>query len=277
MDWSQGHHEPPPFGSLPHEPPRAKWGAIISVSVVIVVIVGAVLWLFTGWDDEGDPVVAATDAEENADEAAEAETAENGEAPGAAPDTDTGAETEPTAADTTAAANGAATTPPPVTTAPPDADEYGPPQLSAGSPVSTAGLGAVTFGLTVAQAQEAAGTAMIAQGAESDCYRVVAHRGPEGVTFLVHEGTIERVDIDSGPVTTRSGVGIGTAESTVIDLFGDKIQRQSRPDGSTDLLFVPVDAGDRNYRVVFNVANGAVLSFKAGKIPMVLTDTGCEG
>ena len=277
MDWSQGHHEPPPFGSLPHEPPRARWGVIISVSVVIVVIVGAVLWLFTGWDDEGDPVVAATDAEENADETAEAEAAENGEAPGAAPATDTGAETETTAADTTAAANGPATTPAPVTTVPPDADEYGPPQLSAGSPVSTAGLGAVTFGLTVAQAQNAAGTAMIAQGAESDCYRVVAHRGPEGVTFLVHEGTIERVDIDSGPVTTRSGVGIGTAESTVIDLFGDKIQRQSRPDGSTDLLFVPVDAGDRNYRVVFNVADGTVLSFKAGKIPMVLTDTGCEG
>lgn len=277
MDWSQGHHEPPPFGSLPHEPPRARWGVIISVSVVIVVIVGAVLWLFTGWDDEGDPVVAATDAEENADETAEAEAAENGEAPGAAPATDTGAKTETTAADTTAAANGPATTPAPVTTVPPDADEYGPPQLSAGSPVSTAGLGAVTFGLTVAQAQNAAGTAMIAQGAESDCYRVVAHRGPEGVTFLVHEGTIERVDIDSGPVTTRSGVGIGTAESTVIDLFGDKIQRQSRPDGSTDLLFVPVDAGDRNYRVVFNIADGTVLSFKAGKIPMVLTDTGCEG
>ena len=252
---------------------------IISVSVVIVVIVGAILWLFTGWDDEGDPVVTAA-AEEEADEAAEAEAAEGGEAPDAAPatDTGTGGETETTAADTTAAATGPDTTETPVTTvAPPDADEYGPPQLSASSPVSTAGLGAVTFGLTVAQAQQAAGTAMIAQGPESDCYRVVAHRGPDGVTFLVHEGTIERVDIDSGPVTTRSGVGVGTAESKVIDLFGDKIQRQSRPDGSTDLVFVPVDSGDRNYRVVFNVAAGSVRSFKSGKIPMVLTETGCEG
>lgn len=279
MEWSQGHHEPPPFGSLPHEPPRARWGAIISVSVVIVVIVGAILWLFTGWNDEGDPVVTATAAEEEPDGAAEA-AAEGGEAPDAAPatDTGTGAAAETTAADTTAAAAGPGTTEAPVTTvAPPDADEYGPPQLSASSPVSTAGLGAVTFGLTVAQAQQAAGTAMIAQGAESDCYRVVAHRGPDGVTFLVHEGTIERVDIDSGPVTTRSGVGVGTAESKVIDLFGDKIQRQSRPDGSTDLVFVPVDAGDRNYRVVFNVAAGSVRSFKSGKIPMVLTETGCEG
>lgn len=282
VEWSQGHHEPPPFGSLPHEPPRARWGVIISVLVVIVVIGGAILWLFTGWDDEGDPVVTDTAAEEAEEEAAEAEaeTAEEGEAPGAAPATGTGtsAETETTAADTTGAATQPeATEAPPTTVVPPDADEYGPPQLSAGSPVSTAGLGAVTFGLTVAQAQRAAGTAMIALGPESDCYRVVAHRGPEGVTFLVHEGTIERVDIDSGPVTTRSGVGIGTSETTVTDLFGDKIQRQSRPDGSTDLIFVPVDASDRNYRVVFNVVDGAVRSFKSGKIPMALTETGCEG
>ena len=281
---SQGHYEPAPFGSLPHEPPRAKWGVIISALVVVVVIVGAILWLFTGWDDEGNPVAVTAAAEETeaaAEEtgtAAEAETAGTGEAPDNAP---AGGETEAATASTAAAASTAADDPPTTaaaaTTAPPDADDYGPAQLNAGSPVTTVGFGAVTFGLTVAGAQQAAGTAMIALGAESDCYRVVAHRGPEGVTFLVHEGTIERVDIDSGPVTTRSGVGIGTAESTITDLFGDKIRSQTRPDGSTDLVYVPVDPGDRNYRVVFNVVDGAVRSFKSGKIPVVLTDTGCEG
>ena len=280
---SQGHYEPAPFGSLPHEPPRAKWGVIISALVVVVVIAGAILWLFTGWDDEGDPVAVTAAAEETeataAEEtgaAAEAEAAGAGEAPDDGP---AGGETEATTASTASAtaADAPPTTAAAATTAPADADDYGPAQLNAGSPVTTVGFGAVTFGLTVAGAQQAAGTAMIALEAESDCYRVVAHRGPEGVTFLVHEGTIERVDIDSGPVTTRSGVGIGTAESTITDLFGDKIQSQTRPDGSTDLIYVPVDPGDRNYRVVFNVVDGAVRSFKSGKIPVVLTDTGCEG
>ena len=282
MVLSQGHYEPVPFGSLPHEPPRAKWGMIISALVVVVVIVGAILWLFTGWDDEGDPV-AVTAAEEETEATAAGETgaADEAEAAGTVETPDNapaGGETE-TATASTASATAAAppTTAATATTAPPDADDYGPAQLNAGSPVTTVGFGAVTFGLTVAGAQQAAGTAMIALGAESDCYRVVAHRGPEGVTFLVHEGTIERVDVDSGPVTTRSGVGIGTAESTITDLFGDKIQSQPRPDGSTDLIFVPVDPGDRNYRVVFNVVDGAVRSFKSGKIPVVLTDTGCEG
>lgn len=274
MAWRQEHYETPPFGALPHEPPRPKWGIIITVVVIIVVVAGAFLWLFTGWDDEGDPVVrtaAEEEAEEETDASGEAEAAEatesseNPPANGAetAPDSTASPTTDPT---TTAAGP---------TTAPPDADDYGPLQLNAGSAVTTAGLGPVTFGMTVNAAKQAAGTAMIPLGPESDCYRVTPHRGPEGFTFLVHEGTIERVDIDSGSVTTRSGVGIGTAEATITELFGAKIRTQARPDGSTDLVFVPVDPGDRDYRVVFNVVDGAVRSFKSGKIPMVLTDTGC--
>ena len=274
MEWSQDHHETPPFGSLPHEPPRARWGVLISTLVVIVVIVGAILWLFTGWDDEGDPVADTTAAEEETDAPGETEAADAVEAPGEAA---AGDETETATASTAAATGPTTTAVPPTTVAPPDADDYGPPQLNADSPVSTAGLGSVTFGMTVAGARQAAGTAMIALEPESDCYRIVPHRGPEGITFLVREGMIERVDINSGPVTTLSGVGIGTAEATVTDLFGDKIQSQSRPDGSTDLIFVPVDPGDRNYRVVFNVSDGVVRSFKSGKMPLILTDTGCEG
>ena len=272
MSWSQDRYEAPPFGALPHEPPRPKWGIIITVVVVIVVIAGAFLWLFTGWDDEGDPVVrTAAEAEEEADAAGEGEAAEAAESP-ENPLANDGAETAPAS---TAAATDPPTTAAAPTTAPPDADDYGPLQLNAGSAVTTAGLGPVTFGMTVNAAKQAAGTAMIALGPESDCYRVTPHRGPEGFTFLVHEGTIERVDIDSGSVTTRSGVGIGTAEATITELFGAKIRTQARPDGSTDLVFVPVDLGDRDYRVVFNVVDGTVRSFKSGKIPMVLTDTGC--
>lgn len=273
MEWNQDHYETPQFGDLPHEPPRPKWGVIASVIVVIVVVVGAFLWLFTGWDDEGDPIPAV--AAGKATDPPDADSEEEGtDAEGSvAATTASSPETEPTTAD--GPATTAAAAPAPSTTAPPDADDYGPLQINAGSAVSTAGLGPVTFGMTVNAARQAAGTAMIALGPESDCYRVTPHRGPEGFTFLVHKGTIERVDIDSGSVTTRSGVGIGTAEATITELFGDKIQTQARPDGSTDLVFVPVDLGDRDYRVVFNVVDGAVRSFKSGKIPMVLTDTGC--
>ena len=113
-------------------------------------------------------------------------------------------------------------------------------------------------------------------GPTGPCYHVVPHDAPEGIVFLVHEGTIERVDINSGSITTRSRVGVGSPESMVTDLFDDAIERQVRIDGTVDLVFVPHDPGDRDFRVVFNVSEGEVRAFKSGRLPQVMLDTGCE-
>ena len=164
-----------------------------------------------------------------------------------------------------------------VTTVPPEnPEQFGPPTLSSRSTVSTVGLDTVNFGMTVAQAQKAAGTVLVPAGPTGSCYHVVPRDAPEGIVFLVHEGTIERVDINSGPITTRSAVGVGSPESLVTDKFPDSIERQVRIDGTVDLVFVPQDPGDQKYRVVFNVAEGAVRAFKSGRLPQVMLDTGCE-
>ena len=142
--------------------------------------------------------------------------------------------------------------------------------------MSTVGLDTVAFGMTVTEAQQAAGTVLVPAGPTGACYHVVPHDAPEGIVFLVSQGTIERVDINSGPITTRSGVGVGSPETMVTDLFGDSIERQVRVDGTVDLVFVPSDPGDRDFRVVFNVSEGQVRAFKSGRLPLVMSDTGCE-
>ena len=82
-------------------------------------------------------------------------------------------------------------------------------------------LDTVEFGMTFDEAQRAAGTrlAVVEGTAGSSCYRVDPEEGPEGVTFLVSNGTVERVDIDSGAVKTRSGAGIGTSISELTGLY----------------------------------------------------------
>ena len=159
---------------------------------------------------------------------------------------------------------------------PADSDSFGPSKLNENSTVSTVGLDEVTFGLTVQRAQQEAGTQMIPMTAVDSCYHVVPYDAPEGIIFLVYEGSIERVDIVSGPITTRSGVGIGTHEDTIMNLFGDSIERRTLLDGTTDLIFVPSDAADSNYRVIFNMEDELVKTYKSGKIPQVLAETGCE-
>ena len=161
-------------------------------------------------------------------------------------------------------------------TPPPDADKFGPITLSERSTVSTVGLDEVNFGMTVQQAQTAAGVLLVPVAPISNCYRVVPYEGPEGIVFLVYDGTIERVDIIGGPITTRSGVGIGTSEETVVSIFGDSIKRSERSDGTVDLVFEPRDVGDRDFRVIFNVADGEVRAYKSGRVPQILAETGCE-
>jgi hypothetical protein len=262
---------------------------LVAVALVIVVAGGLIWWLGRDGGDDGDAQAAADDTEESsrnreadgtpAGEADDDGRAESGSTPNGSTEgggTEHGATTTSTAATTSTTTTVQATTTT-ITTVPPDnPEQFGPATLSNRSTVSTVGLDEIHFGMTVAAAQQAAGTVLVPAGPTGACYHVVPHDAPEGIVFLVHSGTIERVDINGGPITTRSGVGVGSPESMVTDLFGDRIEREVRVDGTVDLVFVPSDAGDQNYRVVFNVSEGVVRAYKSGRLPMVRLDTGCE-
>lgn len=149
------------------------------------------------------------------------------------------------------------------------------PTLGANSSISTVGLDTVSFGLTVKQAEVAAGTALIPCSPVSSCYRVAPAIAPEGISFVVDSGTIERVDITSGPITTRSGLGVGTDEAFIVESLGDKLDRRVNDDGSISLIFVPTDPGDADFRIIFTIRDGVVDSFRSGRIPLVLNEDPC--
>ena len=292
VEWNPEPQEVPrdqgPFWPGAAERRSPRWSAIlIAVALVILVVGGLIWWLGRDSEDDGTTEGSTDNTEEPATAAEPSEPAaagdggsDSGTEDAAEPSAATAGETTTTLATTTTTAGPTTTvaaTTTTITTVPPDnPDQYGPPTLSNGSTVSTVGLDTVTVGMTVAQAQEAAGTVLVPAGPTGSCYHVVPHDAPEGIVFLVHQGTIERVEINSGPITTRSGVGVGSPETMVTDLFGDSIERQVRVDGTVDLVFVPSDPGDRNFRVVFNVSEGAVRAYKSGRLPQVMLDTGCE-
>ncbi len=294
VEWNPEPQELPrdqgPFWPGAAERRSPRWAAIlIAMAVVILVVGGLIWWLGRSSDDDGTTEGSTDSTEEPAEAAEPSEPAATGE-PDSAGDAADGAgdgpdlsatTTDETSTTTTTTTTGPTTTvaatTTTITTVPPDnPDQYGPPTLGSRSTVSTVGLDTVSFGMTVAEAQEAAGTVLVPAGPTGSCYHVVPHDAPEGIVFLVYSGTIERVDINSGPITTRSGVGVGSPETMVTDLFGDSIEREVRVDGTVDLVFVPSDPGDRNYRVVFNVSGGEVRAFKSGRLPQVMLDTGCE-
>ena len=283
MEWNPEPEEQGPFWPGAAERRRPRWVPIlIAVAVVILVVGGLIWWLGRDSGDDGDAPTVTDDTEEvQEDTEPDAQPAVEDDDQGDQNDqsidaagTSTTTTTTTTVQDTTTTVEATTTT---VTTVPPEnPEQFGPPTLSNRSTVSTVGLDEVHFGMTVTQAQEAAGTVLVPAGPTGACYHVVPFDAPEGIVFLVHQGTIERVDINSGPITTRSGVGVGSPESMVTDLFGERVEREVRVDGTVDLVFVPRDPGDQNYRVVFNVSEGVVRAFKSGRLPMVMLDTGCE-
>ena len=155
------------------------------------------------------------------------------------------------------------------TTLPPN--DLGPPALSDTSTVSTVGIDAITFGMTLDQAQEAAGSYFSrVDAAQADaCYDAEALEGPAGLAFTVENGTVEALTVAEPGVTTRSGAGVGSSIPELQALFGDRLRVTEDEDGSTTATFVPTDPEDANYRIIFESSDGTVSAYRSGRLPVV--------
>ena len=153
------------------------------------------------------------------------------------------------------------------------------PNLSSKDTVTTVGLGPIRIGMNPQEANIAAGYGLAVEFINDSCYYLLTEPVLDNVGFMVANGTIARVDVFPGSdATTRSGAKIGMTEAQVIGLFGDKIQTRQHPyvAGGKYLEFVPVDEGDKNFRVIFETdANGIVTSYRAGRLPEVGWIEGC--
>jgi hypothetical protein len=168
---------------------------------------------------------------------------------------------------------GPSTTGGPTTTSP-----LGPPTVKETSTISTVGLDKVTFGMTKADAEKAAGSELVPEGpGTSACQLVTLRSGAPGVAFLLVDGRVERVDIAAAPISTRSGAKVGSSVAQVRALYPGQIEDAPRPDGQPGgaLVFVPKDAADASFRLVFSTDGTTVVSYRAGRLPAVVAPTGC--
>lgn len=170
--------------------------------------------------------------------------------------------------------------PAPERPAPRPTPEPEPEPLSSRSPVVIDGIGAVRVGMTIAQAEAAAGIPIRSAGdSPSESCRYFEPQGIEGLAFMVTEGRIARVDVVRGSrITTLSGAGIGNTQAEIEAMYPGQIEVSPHEyvPGGHYLTFVPNDAADRNYRLVFETnENGVVTQFRSGKLSEVTWVEGC--
>ena len=161
-----------------------------------------------------------------------------------------GADAPPPPADTTAAA-----TPAPADTS---ADPW---------TVGLSGAGGVAFGTPASDAAAALG------GQWTDTTGACAYlrpgRGPAGLAFMVEQGRIVRVDVDSAGVATAEGATVGMAEAEVRARYPGIRVMPHKYEPAGRYLVVSGTAADSALRLVFETHGARVVRYRAGQVPQV--------
>ena len=156
-------------------------------------------------------------------------------------------------------------------------------RLSQKSQVRIDGIGAIRVGMTLAEAEKAAGMRLIHDVGwqiNDRCYYVRPEDRELKIGLMISEGKVVRVDIWSdSQIKTLSGAGIGDSEARIFALYPNRIEVREHPylgKRGKYLTFVPRDAVDRDYRVVFETVEGYVRQYRAVKLPQVGHIEGCN-
>ena len=158
-------------------------------------------------------------------------------------------------------------------------------KLTEQSKLALNGIGPIKVGMTVDEASQSAGIKLIRSGSggrdEYQCSYVAPKGELKDIAFMVTKGRIARVEIRDKRITTIRGARIGDTLDRIISLYPGQIQiikapLTSRPEGnSKHLTFVPKDAADKNYRIIFETTFDRVREFRSGKLPEVEFLEGC--
>ena len=140
------------------------------------------------------------------------------------------------------------------------------------------GAGPIRFGMSLAEAREATGNVLGGGRGAVGCAWVVPPGVPRGMRFMVENGRVERVDVDSIGARTDRGAGVGMSEADIRRLYPESLVVQPHKYDETGhyLISVPSEPADSSLRVVFETDGQRVLRFRAGLRPAVEYVEGCS-
>lgn len=155
-------------------------------------------------------------------------------------------------------------------------------KLTENSKLALNGIGPIRVGMTVDEASRAAGVRLVkgyASPHEEFCSYFKPQGEPTGINFMVTKGRIVRIDISNERVTTIKGAKIGDNEEKIFSLYPEQIRVTKNPlsGRGNNLTFVPRDAMDSNYRLIFQTGiDRRVKYFRSGQLPQVEYIEGCS-
>ena len=126
-------------------------------------------------------------------------------------------------------------------------------------------FGPVWYGMTIAQLSTALRETVSV--ADSECDYVGPRALPPGTSLMAIQGRIERVDVDTAGILTRSNVGVGSTEEEVRQAYPGQIRTVPHPYTGPEghyLIFVPRDPADTAFSLIFETDGNKVVRYRAG-------------
>lgn len=135
-------------------------------------------------------------------------------------------------------------------------------------------IGPVEFGMTAEQFAALGGRAEIPADREYCVYGQLPS-APAPMLFMIENGRVARVDIDSATTATTEGARVGDTEARIQELYEGRVTVQPHKYTSGHYLFVPA-SNDSTRALVFETDGTRVVRYRAGLIPQVQYVEGCS-
>lgn len=142
--------------------------------------------------------------------------------------------------------------------------------------VEVTGYGPVRIGMSVDEVVEALGGAVAVPEELGGCDYLFPRGWPEGISVMVVEGRVARIDVSRGQVKTAEGVGIGTTEQEILELYPGQVEVLPHKYTEGNYLIVsPAGPLEAEYRIVFETDGAVVERYRVGVLPAVEWVEGC--
>jgi hypothetical protein len=139
------------------------------------------------------------------------------------------------------------------------------------------GVGPVRFGMALADARAALRDSLIVVPPGGACGFTVPRGAPAGVRFMVEQGKVVRVDVDSSGVRTAAGAEVGMSEADVRGRYpvGLRVQPHKYDPKGRYLVLQGTVPADSARRLIFETDGQRVVRYRAGITPAVEYVEGC--
>lgn len=109
--------------------------------------------------------------------------------------------------------------------------------LTPDSQLTPSGIGPIVLGMTLEEAERVSGVTLVSGQRFGDCW-FADPDGLDGVSFMVLNDSIRRVDVSGGRTATPEGIRVGSTEQDVLEAYPGQIVASDRL-GQRLLIYIP--------------------------------------